>query len=114
MAKLLSEQELADGLRSLPGWSGDTAHLIRTLPVAAAEQDEAERAVQKLGDRHDHHAVVERAPDGLRLKLWTHSAGGVTARDLRLAAALDELLGGQSAGGGSTTEPSSASGQNGL
>jgi 4a-hydroxytetrahydrobiopterin dehydratase len=93
MARLLTEEEVADVLARLPAWSGGRDRLVRTVAVAGTSERAAfADAVQRLGDAVDHHAVVEATDDGVRLVLWTHTAGGVTARDADLAARLDELL----------------------
>ncbi len=50
--------------------------------------------VNKLGaiaDEQDHHPDVSIHWGDLTLTLWTHAAGGVTRRDLRLARALEDL-----------------------
>ena len=94
MAELLSQEEVAVALEALPGWSGSPSRLERTVPVQEIDYEELEQGVAAIGDEMGHHAVTEHAPEGMRLLLWTHVDGGVTARDVELAARLDRLFSG--------------------
>ena len=71
-------------MAALPGWDYDGSKLVRRVPVAADAQDNLERAVMKVADELDHHPVIERGAGELRFDVWSHSAGGVTAKDLEL------------------------------
>jgi len=91
---LLSPAEVADGVRSLAeGWSvaGDT--LVRSV-----EFDSFLTAVRFIGElapvaeRLDHHPDLRLSWRTVELSLSTHSAGGLTALDLRLAAELDAIV----------------------
>ena len=44
-----------------------------------------------LAEQADHHPDIDIRWDTVTLRLSTHSAGGLTEKDLSLAAALDEL-----------------------
>ena len=48
----------------------------------------------KLADEVNHHPDVSRDADSVTFRLWTHSAGGVTAKDVELAARIDAQLSG--------------------
>jgi 4a-hydroxytetrahydrobiopterin dehydratase len=48
-------------------------------------------AVGALAEQEDHHPVVELSGSQVTLRLWTHSAGGLTDRDLDLAGRIDAL-----------------------
>lgn len=48
-------------------------------------------AVGALADAADHHPDVDIRWDTVILRLSTHSAGGITEKDLRLAGQVDEL-----------------------
>ncbi len=92
MAKL-DDEAIEAALRELPEWSREDDVLVRVVKrkdwrAAIALVD----AVAAEADRRDHH------PDlwvtGYRtvtFRLTTHSAGGITRRDLDLARAIDEL-----------------------
>jgi 4a-hydroxytetrahydrobiopterin dehydratase len=97
VAQLLTEDEVHTALSALPGWEGDRHGLVRTVPADPADYDEIEAAVMAAADALNHHPQVEHTGDGLRFVLWTHSAGGVTAKDVELAGHIDRAL---AAGGG--------------
>lgn len=42
----------------------------------------------------DHHPQITNVWNRVDFRLWTHDTGGVTARDVQLAEAIDELAGG--------------------
>jgi 4a-hydroxytetrahydrobiopterin dehydratase len=92
MAELMDPKDIHDALAALPGWEHEGKMLVRDVPVAADDQDNLERAVMKVADELDHHPVVERREGELHLEVWTHSAGGVTAKDIELAGRLDQTL----------------------
>ncbi len=94
MAELLERKQIEDALAALPGWDYDGTKLVRRVPVAADAQDNLESAVMKVADELDHHPVIERGEGELRFDVWSHSAGGVTAKDLELAARIDQALSG--------------------
>ena len=45
----------------------------------------------ELAEAADHHPDIDIRWDTVTLRLSTHSAGGLTDKDLSLAAAIDEL-----------------------
>ena len=48
-------------------------------------------AVALVAERHNHHPNWSNVYNQVSIVLWSHDAGGVTARDLELAAAIDAL-----------------------
>jgi len=77
----------------LDGWRW-LGHQIRTQ-LRAGSFTEAGRlaaAIAKAADEADHHPAVElRYPDRVLVRLWTHTAGGVTELDVDLARRIDAL-----------------------
>jgi 4a-hydroxytetrahydrobiopterin dehydratase len=94
MAGLIPDDEIAAALQALPGWSYEDGRLTKRADVPADSQDALLEAVGRVADDMDHHPDVERAEDGVTFRLWTHSAGGVTAKDVDLAARIDQQLSG--------------------
>ena len=94
MPDVLSREEIDAALASLPGWSYDGSALAKQTMVPADSQDGLLEAIGQAADAVDHHPEVERAPDSVTFRLWTHSAGGVTAKDVDLAARIDRELSG--------------------
>jgi 4a-hydroxytetrahydrobiopterin dehydratase len=85
----LAEADVRAGLRALPLWTGGTDRLQRTILADEAVTGRLREAVAAAADEADHHPVVEEVEGGTRFVLWTHTAGGVTLKDLRFAAHLD-------------------------
>ena len=48
--------------------------------------------VALLAEKHDHHPEWENTFNRVTVTLTTHDTGGLSARDLALAAAIDRLL----------------------
>jgi 4a-hydroxytetrahydrobiopterin dehydratase len=67
------------------------------VPVDGAAADDLEAAVAKVADELNHHPVVDRSGGSLRYTVWTHSAGGVTSKDVALAKLIDEAIAGTAA-----------------
>ena len=87
---LLSDQQITDGLLALPQWRREGASLLRTVqakdfPAAIRVVD----AVAVQAEAMDHHPDIDIRWRTLHFTLSTHSAGGITALDLRLAALID-------------------------
>jgi 4a-hydroxytetrahydrobiopterin dehydratase len=93
MAKL-DDEAVGAGLRDLPEWTREGDVLVRVVKrkdwlAAIALVD----AVAAEADRRDHHPDL--CVTGYRtvtFRLTTHSAGGITGRDVDLARAIDELV----------------------
>ena len=85
----LDENDVALALERLPGWSGDTSRILRTVPSASAELLAQVHAAE---EELDHHAVIEEGPGGTTFTVWTHSRGCVTDRDVELALRVNALL----------------------
>jgi 4a-hydroxytetrahydrobiopterin dehydratase len=92
MADLLSADEVASALAELTGWSGDTAAISRT--VEAPTFPAAIRLVVEVAEAAEeanHHPDIDIRWRRVTFALSTHSAGGVTAKDIALARRTDEL-----------------------
>ena len=89
---LLTGSEIADALDALPGWGGDTndvrcRYTAPTFPAAIGLVD----AVAVAAEAADHHPDIDIRWRDVLFVLSTHSEGGVTERDLRMAATIDDL-----------------------
>lgn len=91
----LSEIELAARLQSLPGWertAGDTPAIEKTFKTRNFLNGLAfVTRVAVLAERANHHPDVTLTYPRVRILLTTHDAGGVTEKDLALAAEIDSL-----------------------
>ncbi len=94
MADVLSRNDIDTALAALPGWSYDDDELVKQASVPADSQDGLVEAVGQVADELNHHPDVSRDGDSITFRLSTHSAGGVTAKDVDLAARIDRELSG--------------------
>ncbi|MFI5534694.1 4a-hydroxytetrahydrobiopterin dehydratase [Kitasatospora sp. NPDC051853] len=90
---LLTEARITEGLAALPEWTREGGSIVRTaetasFPTAIAVVDAVALAAEEL----DHHPDIDIRWRTLRFVLSTHSAGGLTALDLTMAARIDQAL----------------------
>jgi 4a-hydroxytetrahydrobiopterin dehydratase len=90
MTDQLNPDALHEGLNQLRGWSGTKAGIAKTYEFADGDTARAFVArVSALADEMDHHPEVSTEGSRVALSLVTHSAGGVTQKDLDLATRID-------------------------
>ena len=94
MPALLDDDEIRTALDSLPGWERDDQALVKRVPLADDQHEAVESQIGSVADRLDHHPEISRDFGALTFRLWTHSAGGITAKDVELAGAIDQVLSG--------------------
>ncbi len=92
-APRLSDEEIDGHLRALPGWERHGDRLVRRLRFRDFREAVAfvERIVDPA-DSQNHHPDVAIHWNELTLSLWTHVSGGITARDIWLAHAIEGLV----------------------
>ena len=92
MPARLSDLEIQRALGSLPGWSrrGDVLTKIYAWPTFAAGIEFVNR-VARAADAADHHPDIDIRYTKVTCTLSTHSARGITQKDLDLAAEIDKL-----------------------
>lgn len=79
---------------ALPDWTVDGEHLKRTFRFADFSQAFGFMTrVALLAEQQDHHPEWFNVYNRVEIALTTHDADGLSARDLRLAKAIDALLG---------------------
>lgn len=103
--EIIDDAAVAAALALLPGWSGDTGRIMRTVHAASDLAETLRVEVMGIADDVDHHPVVEQHGEALTFILWTHSAGGVTRKDIELAARIDGVLDGDRDTGADTNRP---------
>ncbi|MGZ6372836.1 MAG: 4a-hydroxytetrahydrobiopterin dehydratase [Candidatus Limnocylindria bacterium] len=94
-APLLTEPEIASGLERLPDWSRDGEAITRT--IRAPSFPDAIRLVARVADAAesaDHHPDILIRWRRVTFTLSTHASGGLTAKDLAMAAEIDRLTAG--------------------
>jgi 4a-hydroxytetrahydrobiopterin dehydratase len=94
----MSDEEWAQRFqaRGATGWHVKAGQ-AQTEVTCGSFTRAAELALEaaRVCDEQDHHAEIDvRYPDLLRVTTWSHDVGGLSERDLRLAAALSRLFAG--------------------
>ena len=87
--------ELESALARLPEWTLGEAHKSISRGFAFADFSEAfafMTRVAMLAEQHNHHPDWANVYNRVAITLTSHDAGGLTARDFRLAAAIDKLV----------------------
>ncbi len=90
--ELLSEDQIAAELGSIR-WSREGSEIVREWKLAdfAAAMALVNR-VAELAEAADHHPdILVHGWNSVRLRLTTHSAGGLTKHDFALARQIDDL-----------------------
>ena len=92
MPPLLSQEEIDERLKGLPGWRREDRRILKdyTLLSFKAAMDLVNR-VAAVAEEMDHHPDIAINYDRVTLSITTHSEGGLTRRDFRLAGKIDGL-----------------------
>ena len=93
MAELLDAESVRDAVSVLDGWEGGPDAIVRTVgldsfPAAIAVVDR----VAEVAEEMDHHPDIDIRWRTLTFRCATHSAGGVTTRDIALANRIDRIV----------------------
>lgn len=97
---LLDDVAVQGWLATHEAWSQSGPEITRTVECASFPA--AIALVQQVADeaeQRDHHPDIDIRWRTLRFTLSTHSAGGLTQRDLELADEIDRLAGIDAEGG---------------
>lgn len=93
MSTLLGDEEIATALDGLDGWDRDGDSLVRTVELPSFPAAiEAVRQIGDLAEKRDHHPDIDIRWRTLTLRCSTHSAGGITGKDVELAGSINQLL----------------------
>lgn len=91
---VLTNDQVDAALSDLPGWERAAGALRRSVKFPAfLDGIEAVRQVAEFAERADHHPDIDIRWRTVTFALVTHSAGGITEKDLDLAAEIDRILG---------------------
>jgi 4a-hydroxytetrahydrobiopterin dehydratase len=93
MAEPLSTADIESSLSGLSGWSGDSNGITRTakLPSFRGAIGVVDR-VAEVAEEMDHHPDIDIRWRTLTFTCSTHSAGGVTTKDIELAKRIDGII----------------------
>ncbi|MBI3661807.1 MAG: 4a-hydroxytetrahydrobiopterin dehydratase [Acidobacteria bacterium] len=93
-AQRLSEEQITEGLKKVPGWSIEKGMLHREFVfkdfcAAFGFMTQVALAAEAM----NHHPDWSNGWNKVTINLMTHSAGGITDRDFKLAERIQELSG---------------------
>ena len=94
-APKLSEDEIAEHLQRLPGWTRQGEAITKTY--AFADFSHAMSFVNQVAETAEdvqHHPDMDIRYGRVTLALTTHDSGGLTLNDVDLAAACDDFAAG--------------------
>jgi 4a-hydroxytetrahydrobiopterin dehydratase len=91
MAKL-TDAEVAAGLAKLPGWAREGDAIVKRYKFP--KFSEGIRFVDRVAvaaDAADHHPDIDIRYTTVTMSLSTHSQGGITAKDVKMAGEIERL-----------------------
>ncbi|NUT38968.1 MAG: 4a-hydroxytetrahydrobiopterin dehydratase [Thermoactinospora sp.] len=94
MTERLTDADIETALAALQSWRRDGDALIKDVPITDDSFGWLSEAVTNEAETLGHHPDIQRTADGVRFRLSTHEAGGVSPRDVELAARIDQILSG--------------------
>jgi len=87
----LSDAEIGNRLKALPGWRLDNGAIVRDYQTDGWPTTlMLVNAIGFFAEAADHHPDLAVSWGKVQVKLWTHSAGGVTASDIELAQLIEQ------------------------
>lgn len=93
MAELLSETDITEALNKLPYWQRAGDALERTAELADFPQAIAVvNRVADLAEGANHHPDMDIRWRTVTFRCRTHSAGGITGKDVSLAEQIDNTI----------------------
>lgn len=106
---VFTEQEVRERLEEqLPRWVYDDGHLVRVFETGNWQRTMLlANGIGFLAEAAWHHPDLHLSFPALTVRLTTHDAGGVTAKDFELAFRIEELSTWQPSEGASLTGPPS-------
>lgn len=93
MAELWDDEQVSEALAGLTDWQREGDAIARTtkLPTFTAAI-EAVRAVAEIAESRNHHPDMDIRWRTVTFRCSTHSAGGITGKDVELAGEIDRVL----------------------
>ena len=93
MSSKLTDEEIAQGLKMVAGWTVDGGRLFREFVFADFVDAFAFMTkVALLAERADHHPDWSNVYKRVKIHLSTHEVGGVSDRDFKLATEINALI----------------------
>jgi 4a-hydroxytetrahydrobiopterin dehydratase len=90
---VLTDDEVDAALRDLDGWERTDGALRRSIDFPAfLDGIEAVRQIAERAEECDHHPDIDIRWRTVTFALVTHSEGGITEKDLRMAQEIDAIV----------------------
>ena len=94
MPELLSTIQIKEHLKKVPEWEHDKKAIERLFEFDDfSEAIDFVNAVADIAEEEGHHPDIDIRYNRVRLRLSTHSQGGLTEFDFELAQKVDTLAG---------------------
>jgi 4a-hydroxytetrahydrobiopterin dehydratase len=92
MSTVLSAAEVQQALQQLPGWKKNGNAIERVFQFDSfAQAMEFANLIAEAAEAVNHHPDILISYNKVTLTLISHDSGGVTQRDLKMAARINEL-----------------------
>ncbi len=92
---VLSDEEVDAAAATLNGWQRTDGALRRSVTFPSfLEGIEAVKEVAELAEHLDHHPDIDIRWRTVTFALVTHSEGGITDKDVQMAARIDQQIDG--------------------
>jgi 4a-hydroxytetrahydrobiopterin dehydratase len=94
MAQALTSIDLTAAVAQLQGWQlNESGYLVRLIQNPNYKQGLAwVQAIGEWAEAHDHHPDVLLTWPTLTITFYTHTASGVTEKDVEAAKAMNSLI----------------------
>ncbi len=90
---VISPEVVKERLQRLPGWQLEGQEIVRHYQFADFTSAMAfVNQVAEKAEAADHHPDIDIRYNKVRLALISHDKGGLTERDMRMAATVSSLL----------------------
>lgn len=94
MSTVLSASEVDQALKNLPGWTSNGQAIVRVFQFGNFLQAmEFVNRIAVAAEAANHHPDILINYNKVTLTLVSHDSGGVTQRDVRMAAKINEVAG---------------------
>ena len=94
MSTPLTDSEAKSALEKLPGWRANGKAIERNFEFKDFKDAMAfANRVAMIAEEANHHPDIEISYNTLKLSLISHDSGGLTSRDVKMAARLNEIAG---------------------
>lgn len=90
---VLSDEQIESAAANLDGWDHSEGTLRRSVKFPAfLDGIDAVRRVAEHAENQDHHPDIDIRWRTVTFTLVTHSAGGITDKDVQMAADINQIL----------------------